>query len=120
VASEVAAWVWEVEPSSAAERLILRPLQQLRHLGHVDGDAPRLLARQQIGGGSTTRLVLIVQVCERLPAVIADDKARPVALNLPRRREATSGMVHDRTYHERAQGWRPGRGNRSDSQRPTA
>jgi hypothetical protein len=38
-----------------SQLLILRPLQQL---GDIDGDAPRLVARQQICGGSTTQLVL--------------------------------------------------------------
>jgi hypothetical protein len=32
--------------------------QQLRQLGHLDSDAPRFIAREQIGSGSTTRLVL--------------------------------------------------------------
>jgi hypothetical protein len=50
-------------------------------------DAPRFIARQQIGGGSTTRLVLIVQVCERLSVVIADDEARAVVFDFPRSRE---------------------------------
>ena len=34
--------------------------------------------------------VLVVQVCERLPAVIADNEARSVVLNLPRCRKATA------------------------------
>jgi hypothetical protein len=29
-----------------------------------------------------------MQICERLPAVIADNEARAIVLNLPRRREA--------------------------------
>jgi hypothetical protein len=37
----------------------------------------------------TTRLVLILQVCKRLPVVIADDEAGAVVLNLPPRRKAT-------------------------------
>jgi hypothetical protein len=57
-------------------------------LGHVDGDAPCLVARQQISGGSATGLVPIVQICERLPVVIGNDEARAVVLNLPRPREA--------------------------------
>ena len=31
-----------------AARLILRPLQQLRHLAHIDGDAPRLVASESL------------------------------------------------------------------------
>ena len=39
--------------------------------------AMRLVAREQIRGSPATGL-LIVQICERLPAVIADDEARAV------------------------------------------
>ena len=46
--------------------------------------AMRFIAGQQLGGGSTTRLVLVIQICKRLPAVIADDEARAVVLNFPR------------------------------------
>jgi hypothetical protein len=55
---------------------VCHPPQQLRHLSHVDSDAPRLVAGQQVGSGSTTRFVLVIQISERLPAVIADDEAR--------------------------------------------
>ena len=36
----------------------------------------RSVERTDTAHNSTTRLVLIVQICERLPAVIADDEAR--------------------------------------------
>jgi hypothetical protein len=51
------------------------------------------------------RLLLMVQVCERLPAVIAYDEARAVVPNLPRAAESGGqAQCYDRTYHERAQG----------------
>src|SRR5271170_6876783 len=73
-------------------------------LGHVDGDAPCLVARQQISGGSATGLVPIVQICERLPVVIANDEARAVVLNLPREARCSgwSGCPKFGRHHYRA------------------
>ena len=39
-------------------RLILRPLRQVRQLGDVGGDPPRLVAGQQVRSSATARLVL--------------------------------------------------------------
>jgi hypothetical protein len=38
----------------------------------------RHAACEQIGGGSTARLVLVKQICERLPVGVADDEAGAV------------------------------------------
>jgi hypothetical protein len=63
--------------------------QQYRQLRDVGRDAPRFIPREQVCARPTTRLVLILQVCKRLPVVIADDEAGAVVLNLPPRRKAT-------------------------------
>jgi hypothetical protein len=41
--------------------------QQLRQLGDVGGDAPSLVAGEQLGGGAASRLILEIDVGERLP-----------------------------------------------------
>ena len=43
-------------------RLILRPLQQLRQLGDVGGDAPGFIAGEQISRRSASRFVLVLKV----------------------------------------------------------
>jgi len=62
--------------------------QQLRQLGDVCGDAPRLVAGEQLGRRAASRLILEVNVGERLAAVVADDEAGVGLLDGPGRREA--------------------------------
>jgi hypothetical protein len=51
-------------------------LQQLRQLGDVYGDAPRLVAGEQVCRRTPSRLLLEIDVGERLPVVIADDEVQ--------------------------------------------
>ena len=64
--------------------------QQLRQLGDVGGDAPGLVAGEQSGRRTPSRLLLEIDVGERLPVGVADDEARRACA--PRRtRAAGSG-----------------------------
>ena len=47
--------------------------QQLLQLGDVGGDAPGLVAGEQLGRRTPSRLLLEVDVRERLPVGVADD-----------------------------------------------
>jgi hypothetical protein len=55
---------------------------QLRQLGDVGGDAPRLVLSEQLGRGASSRLLLEIDVGERLPVGVADDEAPPVQLGV--------------------------------------
>jgi hypothetical protein len=48
-------------------------LQQLRQLGDVGGDAPGFVAGEEVRRRATTRLLLEIDVGERLPVGVADD-----------------------------------------------
>jgi hypothetical protein len=48
--------------------------QKLRQLRKIDGDPPCLVFREQLGCGSSARLILEINIRERLPGVIAHDK----------------------------------------------
>jgi hypothetical protein len=49
---------------------------QLRQLGDVGSDAPRLVLREQLGRRAPAGLILEIDIGKRLAAVVADDKAR--------------------------------------------
>ena len=71
--------------------------QPLRQLGDVGGDAPRLVAGEQLRRCAAARLLLEIDVGERLPVGVADDEAPPMQLGVglvdgPRRREAALGQ----------------------------
>ena len=53
---------------------------QLRQLGDVGGDPPGLLAGEQLGRCPPSRLILEIDVGERLPVVVADNEGRPLTL----------------------------------------
>jgi len=55
-------------------------LQQLRQLGDVHGDAPRLVAGEQVRCRAPPRLLLEIDIGERLPVGVADDEAGIVNL----------------------------------------
>jgi hypothetical protein len=57
------------------EAAALSVSHQPRQLGDVGGDAPRLVAGEQLGRCASPRLLLEVDVGERLPIGVADDKA---------------------------------------------
>ena len=56
------------------------PLQQVRQLGEVDRHAARLILGQQVGGGASARLLLEIEIAERLPVLVTDDEAGVVGL----------------------------------------
>src|SRR5262245_43510347 len=87
-------------------RLTLRPHQQLRHLGHIDGDAPRLLAREHVRRCAPTRLILAIDVSNRGPVVITDDEAGVCFVRDPRCREA-AGLL---SWHLTPSSWSTMRG----------
>ena len=66
----------------------MRPLQQLRQLGDVGGDAPRLVAGEEVGGSAPAGLLLEIDVGERLPVGVADDEAGVRLLDGPGRQLA--------------------------------
>jgi hypothetical protein len=49
--------------------------QQLRQLGDIRRDPSRLILAKQLGGGSSPRLVLEINIRECLTAVIANNEA---------------------------------------------
>ena len=44
-------------------------------LGDVGGDPPRLFARQQVRRRAPSRLILAIDMGDRLPIAVADDEA---------------------------------------------
>jgi hypothetical protein len=93
------------------------------------GDAPRLVAGKQMRRRAPSRLLLEVDVGERLPVVIADDVAGVGLLGGPGRREAALGhgpleharravrpaAIGSRPHHPRA---RLGPKTRSEERKP--
>ena len=77
-----------LQPPSLNRR---RPAQQLRQLGDVHGDAPGLVAGEQLGRRSPPEFILAIDVGERLTISIADDEAGVGFLGRPGRREAALG-----------------------------
>jgi hypothetical protein len=65
-----------------------RRAQQLRQLGDVGGDPPGLIAGEEVRRRPPSRLLLAIDVSERLPVGVADDEAGVGLLDGPGRREA--------------------------------
>jgi hypothetical protein len=65
--------------------------QYFKQLGDVGGDAPGLVSREQTGSPSPSRLILEIDVGERLTVLIPDDEASVGLLDRPGRREAAFG-----------------------------
>jgi hypothetical protein len=74
--------------------LIPRPLQHLRQLRDIEGDAARLVAGEKVRCGAPVGLILIIDVTQRLPIGVADGKARAVVFDVSRRREAAGVVDH--------------------------
>ena len=51
------------------------PPQQLRHLGEIDRQPPRLVLGEQIGRRASAGLDLIVEIAKLLSVLVADDEA---------------------------------------------
>jgi hypothetical protein len=83
--------------ATARRGSVLRPFHQFGQFGDVCRP-PRLIAREQIRGRSATRLVLIIDVAQRLPV---DDEARAVVLDIPGWREA-AGLASLGNWRRRA------------------
>ena len=69
-----------------------RRAQQLRQLGDVDGDAPGLVAGEEMRRRAPAPLLLEIDVGERLPVGVADDEAGVGFLDGPGRREVARGL----------------------------
>src|SRR5581483_2592574 len=68
-------------------------LQQVRQLGDIRRDAPRLVLGHELGSRSPAGLLLVIDIRQRLPVGVADDETRRALLDGPGRRE-TAGR-HD-------------------------
>ena len=76
-----------------------RPAQAAPALGDVGGDAPGLVAGEEVRRRAMLQLPLEIDVSERLPISIADDEAPPIQLGVgllggPGRREAAGFVRH--------------------------
>jgi hypothetical protein len=77
---------------SEVNPLAWRP-QQLQQLGDVGEDAPGLVAGEQLGRSSASRLLLEIDVGERLTVLVPDGEAGPPAPRLST--AAGSGVRRD-------------------------
>jgi hypothetical protein len=78
-----------------SQELVRRSIRSRRQPGHVGRNPPRLVTREQVGGGASSRLILIVDVAQRLPVMVTDNETGVVRLiNCPRSREATGTVRH--------------------------
>jgi hypothetical protein len=73
------------------EAAALSVSHQPRQLGDAGGDAPGLVSGEELRRRAASRLLLGIDVGQRLPVVIADDEAGVGLLGGPRRREAADG-----------------------------
>ena len=72
----------------------MRPLHQPLQLGDVDGDVPCFVFGHQIRRRTSARLILEVDVSERVAVVILTMKqAEFASIDGPRRREAARGWL---------------------------
>ena len=74
---------WQPPQWSVGSQLslsILRPFQQLRQLGDVDGYAPCLIPRHKIRSGPASRFIFVISASERAPVVVLHDEARAVVI----------------------------------------
>jgi hypothetical protein len=79
-------------PKRCGRSCSLRPLQQLRQLGDVGGDAPRLVTGEQLASRPSARFVLTVDESQCLPVGVAHDETRSGFLDGPRRRARAAGF----------------------------
>jgi hypothetical protein len=75
---------------------VLRPTQQLRQLGDVGGDPPGFIAGHKIGRRSPARLLLVLDIRERVAVLVLHDEAGIVVVfDYPGWREAAGMIGHD-------------------------
>jgi hypothetical protein len=79
---------WRYSPRSALAPIRLR-LQQLWQPGKVRGDSSHLIFRKQLRRRSPPRLILEIDIRERLSVVVADGETRGLFLDGPRSRKTT-------------------------------
>jgi hypothetical protein len=72
-------WLNVVHRAANGDLILTAFAQQLRQLGDVGGAAPGLVAGEELGRRSPSRLILEIDVGERLPVGVADDEAGPPA-----------------------------------------
>ena len=68
--------------------------QQLSQLGKVHRHPPGPVAGKQLGRRAPSRLILEIDIGQRLPVVVADDEAGVRPLDGPGRREAAGRRFH--------------------------
>jgi hypothetical protein len=68
--------------------MLSRFAQQLRQLGDIHSNPSRLILAEQLGCGSSARLIFVIDIGELLAVVVTHDKAGVQFLDRPRRREA--------------------------------
>jgi hypothetical protein len=68
-------------------------LQQIRQLGDVGRNPPRLILAEQLGRRSPPRLLLEMDIGKPLPSAVTDFESNTDVLDGPGRREAASGMA---------------------------
>ena len=79
---------WPHKKSREAGAIRRSSLQQLRQLGDIGSDPPRLVFSQALVHGPAVRLIVEIDIGELLPAPVGDDEALIVGLDRPGRREA--------------------------------
>jgi hypothetical protein len=80
-------------PEKAAGSFWCSFATKLRQLRDVDGDAPRLVTGEEVRGRAPSRLLLEVDVGERLPVGVADNEADVGLLDGPGRRKAAPSTI---------------------------
>jgi hypothetical protein len=83
--------------------LILRPLeQQLRHLGYIRRDPPRLVAGQEVGGRAPSRFILEVEITQhRTVGGFRTNRQAPVGPAQPAPRASSIGNRIAEVLHVR-------------------
>ena len=73
-------------------------MRQFRQFGDVRGDAPRLVAGEELGGGAASRLLLELEIGERLAVPSLSSEALQIQLGV--------GVLDDQGGGKRREGWR--------------
>ena len=79
---------------------ILRPFQQLRQFGDVDGYPPCLIPRHKIRSRPASRLIFVISVSERVPVVVLHNEARAVVIDVQGGGKRRQGIGNARTKNK--------------------
>jgi hypothetical protein len=72
------------------QKIVALANNKFRQLRDIDGDPPRLILAEQLGGRAAAGLILEIDIGKLLPDVVSDNKAGVLFLNRLRRREAAA------------------------------